>query len=132
VGKKLSTALLFSTDTNLSANVIYEYYKSRFQIEFLFRDAKQFIGLNQCRARCYQALHFHFNAIMKAKNLIKFDDRLQAKNRSRKPISISSWKTQNVDEHLLKRFSHIDGLNLSSIKSKFDYESLRNYGVVVM
>ncbi|MCK5524180.1 MAG: hypothetical protein KAI83_13700 [Thiomargarita sp.] len=38
-GKKIATALLFSTDINLSALKIYEYYKSRFQIEFLFRDA---------------------------------------------------------------------------------------------
>ncbi len=40
-GSKLSTALLFSTDINLSALKIYEYYKSRFQIEFLFRDVKE-------------------------------------------------------------------------------------------
>lgn len=131
-GKKVTTALLFSTDTNLSVNEIYQYYKSRFQIEFLFRDAKQFTGLTQCRSRCKEALYFHFNAAMTALNFIKFDDRLQAKNRSRKPISISSWKTRYFNEHLLERFSHILGFDLSSIKSKFDYESLRNYGVVAM
>jgi IS4 transposase len=38
-------ALLFSTDTELDAGWIYRYYKARFQIEVLFRDAKQFTGL---------------------------------------------------------------------------------------
>jgi IS4 transposase len=33
-------AVLFSTDTELDATSIYRYYKARFQIEFLFRDAR--------------------------------------------------------------------------------------------
>jgi hypothetical protein len=132
VGKKMATALLFSTDTNLSALEIYQYYKSRFQIEFLFRDAKQFTGLTQCRAQSEQALHFHFNVTMTALNFIKFNDRLQAKNQGRKPISISSWKTRYFNEHLLERFSRMLGFELSSIKSEHEYESLRNYGVVAM
>jgi IS4 transposase len=39
--KKTRVALLFSTDTQLSAESLYAYYKARFQIEFIFRDAKQ-------------------------------------------------------------------------------------------
>jgi hypothetical protein len=117
---------------NLSALKIYEYYKSRFQIEFLFRDVKQFLGLNHCQARCKEALHFHFNAAMTALNLIKFEDRLQVKGESRKPISISSWKTRHFNEYLIKRISRFLGFNLSSIKSKSEYESLCNYGVINM
>ncbi len=42
---------LFSTDLSLDANTILWFYKTRFQIEFLFRDAKQFLGLNHyCQA----------------------------------------------------------------------------------
>ena len=33
-------AVYFSTDLELPAKRIYQYYKARFQIEFLFRDAK--------------------------------------------------------------------------------------------
>jgi putative transposase len=36
---------VLSTDINLSAEKIVEYYSLRFQIEFNFRDAKQFFGL---------------------------------------------------------------------------------------
>ena len=44
-GKKAQHILLFSTDLDLSAEKILKFYKLRFQIEFLFRDAKQFTGL---------------------------------------------------------------------------------------
>ena len=42
---KTGYVLLFSSDVNLEAELILKYYKARFQIEFVFRDAKQFTGL---------------------------------------------------------------------------------------
>lgn len=39
---KTKNILLFSTDINLPAEQILEYYQARFQIEFIFRNAKQF------------------------------------------------------------------------------------------
>ena len=42
--------LYFSTDLNLPAWMIVMYYQARFQEEFLFRDGKQFTGLNHCQA----------------------------------------------------------------------------------
>jgi hypothetical protein len=40
-----SPVILFSIDLKLSSEKIIDYYKLRFQIEFNFRDAKQFWGL---------------------------------------------------------------------------------------
>ncbi|WP_396020694.1 transposase [Aulosira sp. FACHB-615] len=40
-----SHVILFSSDLDLTAEKIIDYYKLRFQIEFNFRDAKQFWGL---------------------------------------------------------------------------------------
>lgn len=37
--------ILFSSDLTLAASVLVDYYRLRFQIEFNFRDAKQFWGL---------------------------------------------------------------------------------------
>lgn len=37
--------IYFSTDTEIPAADIVEYYRCRFQIEFCYRDAKQFSGL---------------------------------------------------------------------------------------
>ncbi|MEM9506112.1 MAG: transposase, partial [Cyanobacteria bacterium P01_E01_bin.35] len=41
-------AVLFCTNLELNAYTIYLYYKARFQIEFVFRDSKQFTGLADC------------------------------------------------------------------------------------
>ena len=41
----------FSTDLTLSGEDIYWVYRSRFGIEFLYRDGKQFTGLTNCQAR---------------------------------------------------------------------------------
>lgn len=130
VGQKIQTALLFSTDIELSALEIYRLYKARFQIEFLFRDAKQFTGLLDCQARCQAALHFHLNASMTALNLLKLEDRQLTGGNSRSVISIASWKIRKFNEHWLERFSSIFGLNFSLIKSSPEFETLCNYGAV--
>jgi Transposase DDE domain len=48
---KTGYALLFSTDLGLDARKIVQYYRARFQIEFIFRDAKQFMGLCDAQTR---------------------------------------------------------------------------------
>jgi Transposase DDE domain len=63
--------LLACTDTELEARLITKYYQLRFQIEFLFRDAKQFMGLNDCQARDENKLDFHFNASLSAVNIAR-------------------------------------------------------------
>ena len=55
------TKIYFSTDLDMSAKDIIEYYRTRFQIEFCFRDSKQFTGLNDCQARDLKKLNFAFN-----------------------------------------------------------------------
>jgi hypothetical protein len=129
VGNKIQTALLFSTDLTLDAKTLLRYYKARFQIEFLFRDAKQFLGLTHCQARCSSSLHFHFNASMTALNLLKLEDR-QHQPGADKVISIASWKTRKANKHLLERFSSYLGLDFSLIKSRPDFEQLCNYGAI--
>ena len=62
---KIYTALLFSTDTDCAALDILRYYRARFQIEFLFRDAKQHTGLCDCQATSEAKLGFHFNVSLR-------------------------------------------------------------------
>jgi len=129
VGNKVQTALLFSTDLKLDAKTIVCYYQARFHIEFLFRDAKQFLGLNHCQARCRKALHFHFNASMAALNLLKLEDR-QHQSEHGKVISIARWKIRKANVHLLERFSAYLVLDFSKIKSHPAFERLCNYGAI--
>ena len=63
--------LYFSTDENMSGRDVMEYYCTRFQIEFCFRDAKQFVGLNDCQARDKRKLDFAFNSSFTAVNVAK-------------------------------------------------------------
>src|SRR6266498_4804864 len=44
--KKQAHVILFSSDLKLSDEKLYDYYTLRFQIEFNFRDAKQYWGLD--------------------------------------------------------------------------------------
>jgi len=129
LGNKMKTALLFSTDTSLEAMTLVAYYKARFQIEFLFRDAKQFLGLNDCQARKEKALHFHFNASMTALNLLKLEDRQQLSG-DRRVISIARWRTFKANAHLLERFSSYLGLDFNRIKSRPDFDEMCHYGAI--
>ena len=44
--------LYFSTDQTQSAADVLEYYRSRFRLEFCFRDSKQYAGINLAKAAC--------------------------------------------------------------------------------
>jgi hypothetical protein len=65
--------ILFSTDIKQDAKEIYQFYRLRFQVEFIFRNAKQFPGLQDCQARDAAKLDFHFNASLTALNLALLD-----------------------------------------------------------
>ena len=49
----------------------FQYYTTRFQEEFCFRDAKQFLGLTDCQARDKKKLEFAFNSSFTALNVAK-------------------------------------------------------------
>ncbi|WP_244972361.1 transposase [Prevotella denticola] len=63
--------LYFATDENMSGRDVVEYYTTRFQEEFCFRDAKQFLGLTDCQARDKRKLDFSFNSSFTALNVAK-------------------------------------------------------------
>jgi Transposase DDE domain len=101
-------ALLFSTDTALEPVRLYEYYKARFQIEFIFREAKQFTGLNDCQSRQEDALDFHFNVTLGALNLAKLEQMPSPPQSAHalQPVSFSmaTYKRQALNHHFLERF----------------------------
>ena len=131
---KTGVALLFSTDLGVDAELIVEYYKARFQIEFIFRDAKQFTGLCDAQTRQSQTLDFHFNASLSALNLAKYEQQLyvakDTQNQSLRPFSMASYKRVAFNDHLLERFISMLELNPTLIKSHPNYENLRSYGII--
>jgi hypothetical protein len=128
--EKPRLAILFSTDTELSAISIFRFYKARFQLEFLFRDAKQFTGLVECQARDEKALHFHFNAALATVNLAKIEAQRRHDNSEAMVFSLSSWKQRYFNEQFLELIISNLELEPEMIKNHPQYEYLRDYGAI--
>jgi len=123
-------AILFSTDTELDPLKIYQFYKARFQVEFLFRDAKQFTGLCDCQVRDQRKLHFHFNASLTTLNLAKAE-LINAQDTNQPFVcSIASVKALYFNKHFLQRIFHILDFDPTLIKSKEAYRTLLHYGSI--
>ena len=63
--------LYFSTDDSMDGREVLDYYRTRFQLEFCFRDGKQHAGITNCQSTDFRKLDFHFNASLAAVNLAK-------------------------------------------------------------
>jgi len=128
-GKERARKLFFSTDLNLAGEKIVRYYQARFQIEFLYRDAKQFTGLTDCQARSKNKLDFHFNAALTAVNLAK-SEWLSTKNPEDKTFSMSDYKTMYNNTLMLERFMCMFAINPHSVKNQKIVKELLNYGKI--
>lgn len=123
-------ALLYSTDTDLDAETVYHYYKARFQIEFIFRDAKQFTGLNDCQARRQDSLDFHFNVSLTVLNLAKVDAFVSFAYDPDTPFSMATQKMVYFNEHLLTKVFSILALDRTLINCNPELHALRTYGAI--
>ncbi len=128
--EKPRLAILFSTDTCLSAATIFRFYKARFQLEFLFRDAKQFTGLVDSQARDEKALHFHFNAVLSTVNPAKIEAQRLNHSKQTTVFSLSSWKQRYFNEQFLELIISKLALEAEMIKNHPQYEYLRSYGAI--
>jgi hypothetical protein len=128
-GKVIARKLYFSTDLEQEGEKIVRYYRSRFQIEFLYRDAKQFTGLTTCQARSENKLDFHFNAALTAVNLAK-QDWLSTKNGTLKPFSMADYKTLYNNTLMLERFMCRFAINPNTAKNQKIVKELLDYGKI--
>ena len=129
-GNRTGQALLYSTDTHLDAMTLVRYYKARFQIEFLFRDAKQYTGLTHCQSLRKEAINMQVNASLTALNLLKIEDRQSKNTQGETVISIASWKRRKFNQHLMDRLFDELGLDLNSEKVATIYEQFSDYGAI--
>ena len=98
--------LYFTTDVGMSGKDILDIYRTRFLIEFCFRDGKHHTGLAQCQSTSVNKLAFNFNASLSSINLAK-----AASKSLRIPFSISSCKTVIHNAYMLERFICVSGLD---------------------
>ena len=121
--------LLFSTDVKITGHKIVCLYSARFQIEFLFRDAKSGAGLTHCQSRNAQTLHNHWNAAFAVVNLAKITARGTTAC-STIPFSFGSCRQKQRNVHFLQVVSCTLGLDWNTIKAHPRFQSLQNYAVI--
>ena len=71
MGRVQSQAVLCSTDVSMTAEEVQRLYAARFEMEFVFRDAKQYAGLTTCQMRSSLALHTHWNVALLTVSLVR-------------------------------------------------------------
>jgi hypothetical protein len=116
--------IFFSTDTSMSAIDIFDIYRTRFQIEFLFRDAKQNTGLTNCQSRKKEKLDFSFNASLSSINLSK-----ALANELGMKYSASSMKMLLHNAAIIERFILMFGKLPNSHLNNTIFKELLFYGV---
>jgi hypothetical protein len=129
--KKRALLLYFSTDLTLSARDIYDFYTARFQIEFAFRDGKQFVGLTECQARSKQKIHNHLNTSLTALLLAKIEETERESNSvQRLHFSMADHKRKKYNESLAQLIFSKLGLDESLIKSDPRFKDIVQFGVI--
>jgi len=132
VNKKNETVqkLFFSTDMKMDGIEIMQYYRNRFQMEFLYRDGKQHTGLEDCQAREENKLNFHFNLSLTAINVAKIEHWLSKPENERGSFSMADVKTMHHNALLLERFFDVFAIKPNSIKNHQCVKELINFGKI--
>jgi hypothetical protein len=133
-GRVKSSCVYFSSDPSISGADILLYYHLRFQQEFIFRDAKQHVGLNDCQARSKEQLDFHVNLSMTTVNIAKAYHHLNKEDYLNQPFSMADIKTQYFNElmigQVLDVFIEVSGVNPDLIKNNPKVLKLSNIGKI--
>lgn len=123
-------AIFATTDLKCAAVAVLEMYQARFQIEFLFRDGKQFAGLTECQARNAAALDFHFNASLATVSAARAAMAKEQANEESFVFSLATQKQVTFNELFLVEISTRLGYDLNCWKIHPAYEELRTYGAL--
>lgn len=129
-GQVITRKLFFSTDLDMPGHEIIRCYRARFQMEFLFRDAKQFIGLQHCQARSSKKIHFHINASLTAASLAKTMQRTNINKTQRIQYSPTDIKTELFNYSLLNRILSIYPIDLNIKINTNIIRSILNFGKI--
>jgi hypothetical protein len=128
--KEKGYELLISTDVEISGEKVLQYYRLRFQIEFLIRDAKQYAGLEECQARSTDKLYNHWNMALFSVSLARWQwwAKLPKDQKQDTPFSMRSVKTACLNQYMAQTIFSILGLDMSSKKIKRLFNQCLNIG----
>jgi hypothetical protein len=105
---------------------IAQYYCLRFQIEFVFRDMKQHLGLTESQTRKEKRIDFHFNSVAMAYNLAKVENKL-AGNRI---FSLYDIKADYINQNYLETIITNLDLDANAIKMHPNYQKILKLGKI--
>jgi len=131
--------LLFSTDTEMDAGTVIQLYRTRFPMEYPFRDAKQFAGLTHSQSRQPLAIDFHWNMSMltvslaraaQLENLRAEQEHQQLEGERRGMVfSMEDEKRRAYNNFFAQRIISMLPVNLSWEKCQSSLEKLLSLGV---
>lgn len=121
-----SVRIFACTDSQLAGAKLWQYYRLRFQQEFLFRDAngvarRQFLGLAHCQSRQKARMGFRYNFCLTVPSRAKIVHWLSVPESHRGAFSIQDIKTQHFNEHLLDKFISGLGICPKTLKNSANY-----------
>ena len=125
-----ATKIYFSTDLAISAWYILWYYSLRFQIEFIYRDANQFTGLEHCQARSEEKINFHCNMALTTVSIAKSAHYFSKPKEQRKGFSMADVKTIHHNQLLLERFFDVFAIDPNTHKNNLKVKELYNFGSI--
>ena len=129
-GTVKSVKIFTCTDLQFPVQDICTWYKSRFQIEFLYRDAKQHTGLEDTQSRHPKALEYHFNMALTAVSVAKVAHHLSIEKERRGPFSMADIKTQYFNELMINRVFEVFANIPNLTKSHPALQTLYNLGKI--
>ena len=128
-GKQVNK-LFYSTNINRNAKQILKYYQARYQMEFIFRDAKQYTGLEQFQGRSKNKLDFHFNASLTSISIGKGIARKEVEKDVSISTSLQDVQTELQNRNMLFRIFSIYRFDHKLIKTNKIYKQVLNFGKI--
>ena len=118
--------LLFSTEPDMDPVTVVRLYQARFQLEFVFRDAKQHTGLQDAQVRDKDSLHAHINLSLASLTIL----RIEEVHRGGQTLSIASARRRKQNDNLINRILAACGIDHIDQKIQAQLRQLRDYGVI--
>lgn len=104
--------LYFSNRTDKDYMFILRHYQCRYQIEYLFRDAKQYTGLMHCQSTNETKLLNHINVSLTTVSVAK-----ATHWKENEPFSMNDIKNYYHNLKMVELFSQALGLDSNSVKN---------------
>lgn len=129
-GSIITSNLYFSTNLEQDPVLVLNYYRARFQMEFMFRDAKQYTGLDTCQARSENKMHFHYNASLTAVSVAKAIIRKSNQKDQELAFSIADIQTELHNRALALTIFSIYGIDPKFNENKDRLRLILDYGKI--